>query len=730
MGRDKEQRGLGRRLIALVALLSLAACGTTAPVPQKKLATTDRDDMLSKNIVARRPYEPLVVMPAPEISEESAVGTPLAAFSGRDTPVKDVLLTMFKDSDLNLLVDSNVAGTATYDIKATTVEHAFDSLTRYLDLAYEFDGDFVRVRDHERRTFNLDFLNSASGGEGGGASLDVWGRVKEDLPTLVGTEGQVIVNAVAGTVQVDAKPSRVRIVEQYLTNMFERVTNQVTIEARILEVRLRDEFRLGVNWQLLGGLLRGDYSGTLGGGQFAGLGAASGGDAFNLGLLNTNDFSVFVDALETQGQVRVLSSPRVSTMNNVPASIRVVDQIPVIEREIIDSEGGVRTQFDIRFVEAGIRLDVTPQIGKDEHITVQVNPVVTEQTGTVTTPDGLQTEPILSTREAQSVLRVRDGQAMVIGGLRSVRKDETTTGVPGATRFPLLGAAGRNQVQQAEEVELVVLLVPRIMNAAWMLEDHRRSTASIKSVRRCFLPSTMQMNQGPKEDWKCGFLMGEAACWPQPVRQTTAAVRPTQAAANGRMTITRTGFGGQLYRRAVASFTDGHYQQAVNLLEQAIALDGKHVDAWIYAGLAHYRLGNTREARIRLDRALRLRPNDAVALSARGVMELNGGSPAAARSLLERAQRLNPNAVTGNNLAAAYIAQGDYAGAAAILGTLPLNETRLPEAHVNRAYVYFHQGRPDLAQIEITSAQEKGINPREPRVRAIEALLSRSARRR
>lgn len=714
MERGLQGGWLGRQLALLVLSLPFLACASPDVNPQRGDAPVAR----AAGQAAPAHFRPMTVMPVPVALEESATGTPLAALSGRNTPTQEVLLTLFKDSDLNLLIDPDVQGAATYDIKGTTVEHAFDSLTRYLDLAYEFEGDFVRVRRHEDRTFHLDLISA--GGEG---TADLWGLVKSEIPELVGEDGKALVNAVAGTVQVRAKPSAVRRVESYLDTLFHRASGQVTIEARVLEVRLRDEFRLGVNWQLLGGLLSGDYTGALGGGQWGALGASAGGDAMRFGILKTDDFSVFIDALEGQGQVRVLSSPRVSTMNNVPATLKVVDQIPVIEREIIDSEGGVRTQFDIRFVEAGITLDVTPQVGSDQHITVQVKPVITEQTGTVTTPDGLQTEPILSTREANSILRVGDGQAMVIGGLRFLRKDETSTGVPGTSRLPFLGGAGRNQVQQAEEVELVVMLIPRILTPTWSAEHHRRSASTIRRVRRCFLPSTIHMDHRGREDYKCGFLMGDVRCALEAMRQQKHATRPLQVPANSRMTITRQGFGSQLFRRGVQAFADGAYRDALARLDQAIALDGTNVDAWVYAGLAHYRLGQRDQADRRLARALRLRPDDAVALSVRGVLELERGAPAAARVLLERAQRLNPNAVTGNNLASAYIALGNVEAAVAVLGMLPIDQEPLPEAQVNLAYVLAHQGRLPEARIALTRALEQGASHREARVRLVQRKL-------
>ena len=491
--------------LALLGVSSLLAC-TSVRTSENTMPPAHLAMVASGVDAAALGFAPMVVVPLPKPGVQADQQRKVSAFTGRSVDIRDVLLALFEDSDLNLLIDDRVGGTSTFDVKATTAEKAFEALLKHFDLAYEFDDDFIVVRPFESRTFEVDLIDTqsmqqmqagAGNGNGGGGNnnqSDFWERMREDLQLLLGTEGRAIVNATAGTVEVDAPPSFVTRVGNYLDMVQERARRQVSLEARILEVRLTDEFRLGVNWEILGDIFGSGLSGTLPNGAVVNQTAQSAATVFNFGLLDQDNWSVFIDALENQGQVRVLSSPRVSTLNNVPATIRVVEQIPVIDREIIDSTGGLRTQFDVRFVEAGFTVTVLPQISNDGEIMAWVNPSFVEQVGTITTPDGLQTEPILSTRETSTMIRVRDGQSVVIGGLRTNDKDEQLQKVPVLGGIPILGHLFRSNIQQRNETELVFLLVPRILNDAWIEEEVKRSAEQIEGLRRPFVTTTIRMD--------------------------------------------------------------------------------------------------------------------------------------------------------------------------------------------------------------------------------------------
>ncbi len=700
--------------LGALALLGCLSCTTP------ELATRDDDAALYAELNERR-YTPMVVVPAPEDHTMQPGETGLAALAGRDVSIKDALLTLFQDSDLNILVEDDVNGLATFDIKDTTTERAFSALLRHLDLSYRVEGDFLLVGDTERRLFNLDLLNLAVT-SGAASDADIWEQILADLQLLTGDEDTLIVSPRSGTVEVEAAPSTVAKVDGYLANMFERATNQVSLETRILEVRLSDEFRLGVDWTILDEWVSNDLVGLLEGGGIGAQSAAAGGDVFNLGFLNEGRFSLFIDALESQGQVRMLSNPRVATMNNVPANIRIVEQIPVTEREVIDTEAGSRTEYDIRFVDAGIAVEIVPQIGESGNITVWVHPTITEQVGTVTTPDGLQTEPILATRETSTVIRVLDGEAIVIGGLRSVRKVETLLETPLLSDIPLLGYLFRSTVQQMQEVELVIVVVPRVLDNEWRAEELRRSLGHLRALRRPFIQTTIDIEQRP-ETYGRSILQGELHDQPPATSRAMAFHDPVAPTPGAVATITRAGLASAIYEQAVDAAVGGRLEQAAGMFGEVMALAPEDVDARIYSALVEIARDDLDAAGRQLDRALRLTPDDPVALSLRGIVSLRRGAPDTALGDLEQAHVLAPTAITACNLAAALIVTGDLARAGRVLDG-DVSDAGYPELHLNRAYVHLAAGEIEPGSDALRQALRAGAHAGSERVMALKRMLA------
>ncbi|HEB54616.1 MAG TPA: hypothetical protein ENI87_15310, partial [bacterium] len=398
-------------MVAIGAAVVVSACAYTSD--DASPPRLDHEDGASAPA-----FQPMLVVPLPELARErQPVGRPMEALQARATPLSDVLLALFRDSDINLVIEPDVQTVnCTFDIKRSTVEEAFEALLESLDLAYEWDGAFLHVRDTVQDTIPVDLIDSSfgggsfgnnggggrssSGGTGGGAGGGVgsvaagggssfWSEVESSLPTLLGEGGTFVVNRTASAIHVEARPSAVRRVREVVGTTMRRANRQVSLEARVLEVRLSDEFSLGVNWSLLPDIFATSNTGLASGGGIVSQTAASGGTALTFGLLSNNDFSVFVDALEQQGQVRVLSSPRVSTLNNQPAMISVTDQIPYIVRDVFTTQGVAQTQFSVEFAESGVLLQVRPLIGEDGLLSVAITPSVREQIGTAVTPDGL-----------------------------------------------------------------------------------------------------------------------------------------------------------------------------------------------------------------------------------------------------------------------------------------------------------------------------------------------------
>ncbi|MBI1732538.1 MAG: pilus (MSHA type) biogenesis protein MshL [Gammaproteobacteria bacterium] len=336
-----------------------------------------------------------------------------------------------------------------------------------------------------------------------------WSELRDSIAAIVGEgEGRdVVVNPQSGVVVVRALPTELREVETFLRATQLIVQRQVILEAKIIEVRLDDLHQTGINWagilkpgsdsitvgQIGGGSVLVDEGGVSGIAGNTGnldpdnlapiLGTASEafGGVFTLAL-NLGDFTAFIELLKTQGNVQILSSPRVSTMNNQKAVIKVgTDEFFVteIETQNVSSATATTVVPDITLTPffSGIALDVTPQISESGDVTLHVHPSISEvvdQQKTVIIGNLQQQLPLaLSTvRETDSIVRAKSGQVVVIGGLMQDIIDDQDAKTPVAGDIPLLGNLFKHKRHNTVKSELVILLRPVVVaeNAQWRSE--------------------------------------------------------------------------------------------------------------------------------------------------------------------------------------------------------------------------------------------------------------------
>ena len=313
------------------------------------------------------------------------------------------------------------------------------------------------------------------------SDYDFWKDLASALNSIVGNqEGRnVIVNAGSGVVLVKASPVELRSVAEYLKATQLVVERQVMLEAKIIEVSLNDSYQTGINWSKFGGLLGGKVAfGTLAPGATLSGSATLGGSATGIaagtvvgavpganGSIDTSsagrgffglafesqNFAALLSFLEGQGDVQVLSSPRIATTNNQKAVLKVgTDDFFVtgISTNTTTSASGnvVTPNITLQPFFSGIALDVTPQIDDEGNILLHVHPsvsVVEEKTKNVNLGDlGTFTLPLASStiNETDSIVRVQDGSIVAIGGLMKQEQNTSRYGLPGVSGLPGVGA--------------------------------------------------------------------------------------------------------------------------------------------------------------------------------------------------------------------------------------------------------------------------------------------------
>src|SRR3990172_2770591 len=278
-------------------------------------------------------------------------------------------------------------------------------------------------------------------------------------------------------------PRNLEMVSAYLRALDERARTGVIIEARILEVTLDDATRYGIDWSALPSMSWLGLSGSLSGGAVMSQTLSSGLDTgFKFGVTGSH-LNAFLDTLATKGQLNVLSAPKVATLNNQKAIIRIGRQ-DVFFRAIVTpatTTSAAIVTFNPDTITEGIILSVTPQVSRDGHVMLSIHPTITERVGTATAPDR-NTAPIVDVRETSTMVSVADGQTVVIGGLMQERTQEVVSSVPFIGDIPFIGALFRNVEQKKRKTELVILITPRIVppaSLAGMGDDDVRRLRSL-----------------------------------------------------------------------------------------------------------------------------------------------------------------------------------------------------------------------------------------------------------
>jgi MSHA biogenesis protein MshL len=335
--------------------------------------------------------------------------------------------------------------------------------------------------------------NFSSGNNSNGTSIstrtdtDFWAELLATLESMLGQgDGKsVMVTPQAGLVTVRAMPKEIRAVKAFLDISEEIVQRQVILEARIIEVALDDGYQQGINWgQILANSGSMDFQFSNTAGTFGNSISAALGNVTSLSFIN-KDFSGVLSLLSTQGNVQVLSSPRVTAINNQKAVIKVGNDEYFVtdvssQSTISSSTTSVVPNIELTPFFSGIALDVTPQIDADGMVLLHVHPSVIEtqeQEKIVTLNQEQFVLPLAQSniRESDTVIRARSGEIVVIGGLMQSIVSESESKTPLLGDIPILGNLFKNKRNSEIKKELVILIKPTVVGKDTWRRELRRS---------------------------------------------------------------------------------------------------------------------------------------------------------------------------------------------------------------------------------------------------------------
>ena len=517
-----------RSCLVFVFALLLSACQTMSSDEADKgnVLSDDLDTLIQEQQqtqVATPPKEvqQAILPPMPEMSLNS---TPEPRFdlAVNKAPAREFFVGLMQGSRWNVVLSPEIQGEISLELKEVSVPLVMDIVRDVYGFEYKITDNIYQVFPAKLKTviFPVNYLNvkregtsvirvnsgevaqnyasGTSNNQGNAFSNqnrragssgntensfgteietktenDFWKELQSSLQMLVSgsPESKVMVSPQTSSVIVRAYPANIREVADYLSAIQDVMGRQVLLEARVLEVILGDSFQSGIDWSsIASSSSSSNLTFTQNGRQVTNPDDTSLlAGVFNISFADSN-FDLMIDLLETQGMVQVLSSPRISTLNNQKAVIKVgTDEFFVtdISSTTVANAGSSTTSPDVTLTPffSGIALDVTPQIDPDGNIVLHIHPSISEvedQEKLLTLGDEQVTLPLARStiRESDSIIRAQSGQVVVIGGLMQTQTSDTDSGLPFLKDVEGLGHLFKQKNMRNRKTELVILIRP------------------------------------------------------------------------------------------------------------------------------------------------------------------------------------------------------------------------------------------------------------------------------
>ncbi|MGE0641115.1 MAG: type IV pilus secretin PilQ [Thermoanaerobaculia bacterium] len=410
-------------------------------------------------------------------TRKTYVGDPIS-LSLKDADIKDVLRSFAKISGLNVVLQPGVRGTVTVELESVPWDQALDQILKINNLGYELDGNIMRIAP--RNVLEAEAKQQQALAQAQALSIPLRTVIKRlsystaqevsrILSTGGGRGGGIL--SQRGSVTVDGRTNTLIIKElpTYIDTVIAVIETldipepQVMIEARIVETTKRFSRTLGIRWgfDAVADAAHGNTTGLVFPNNVSangGVNLLSGGDngLLNLSLgniLDTFNLDIRLQAAEAEGLINILSAPKIATLNNQGASIQSGLQIPI--------QTVANNTVTVQFVNATLRLDVTPHVTAEGTVLMDVN-IQKREPQLAFAVVGATNAPI-ATKEAQTRVIVRDGGTTVIGGIYKVSTDQGQDRVPGLANIPVLGHLFKNRRRDDANEELLIFITPRVI---------------------------------------------------------------------------------------------------------------------------------------------------------------------------------------------------------------------------------------------------------------------------
>ena len=391
-------------------------------------------------------------------------------FQGAD--LRAVLRTFAEISGLNIVIDPSIQGTVDVALRDVPWDQALDIILRANKLGYSVDGTIVRIVPMNVLAQESDDRKKLADANALAGELRIitrplsYAKAADLVPIItkssLSPRGDVQIDVRTNTLIIRDLADRLQAASELIVAL-DRPQPQVEIEARIITLNRNFAKELGLQWNFNGRVdptvgtstgLAFPNTGVLTGGTGAVNPAAPSGLSLALGSINgALNLDVALRALENSGKVRIVSSPRVSTQNNIEAEITQGSQIPV--------QTVSNNTVTVTFIPAALVLRVTPQITASNTVIMRI--VVDKSAPNYSQTSAAQPTPSIDKQAAQTTVLVADGDTTVIGGIYNSLESTTQDRTPGLHRLPLLGWLFKNDTNRESQDELLIFITPKIL---------------------------------------------------------------------------------------------------------------------------------------------------------------------------------------------------------------------------------------------------------------------------
>ncbi len=466
-----ESRQL-KMLVALLLVLGTCAAGISQdaeePTKEEKVPTAVEQQMLKKISV-----------------------------DFRETPIEDVIRTIAKQVDLNFVKSPDVTGNVTFTT-ATPVplEEVLTNVLGVHGAGFVASENMIRIVPAAQLTEETERIVSKVYRI---VYADVT-EVEKALAKVISKRGSLSSNPGTSNIMVTDTESKIAAIDAFVQEM-DRRTAQILVEARIYDVKNTDELELGIEW-------RAGRNTAYGEGRATGIGSLSteegpvnttltNSDPFMTGIFESTiqqvgstgtfdwgiitqhaDIDILMSAIQQQDAAKLLANPRIMVLDNEEASFKAVEEIPYQQLQ----QGGYQSFGTTEFKEVGVELQVRPHLAKDGMIRLTITPIFSVQVDTVEIPvlgigGGVaitSPQPVVDRREATTIALVKDGDTIVIAGLKKQTVNKLTSKIPLLGDLPLLGALFRFEGEETVNSELVVFITPRLIEEPVLSETEAK----------------------------------------------------------------------------------------------------------------------------------------------------------------------------------------------------------------------------------------------------------------